>query len=206
MEPALARATQGGKAASTTGWILIILGILAMLLAPITGAAITIALGIVLLVGGIGGLRSAWAHRAGDGWMPILVSALTAIAGLLFLFNVWFGMKLLTMMLIIYFGATGLLRILAGFQLKPRRGWGWLVFDGVVSFVLGAMLWSQFPNPAKWLLGLLFGIQLLFSGIVMLVTGKAVQDIAGAMQDEVDAAGAQEAEVLQTRTEPSDDA
>ena len=169
---------QGGKAVSTMGWIYVVLGLLAIVFPFAAGAGVTIAIGLALLIAGLGGTMAAWQQRKHEGWVPLLVGVLTILAGLMFLFRPWFGMRILTLMLIIYFGATGLLRILAAFQIKPREGWGWVLIDGLVSFVLGALLWSQFPAPAVWLLGLLFGIKLLTFGLVMIMTGKAVQELA----------------------------
>ena len=51
-----------------------------------------------------------------------------------------------------------------------RRGWGWLLASGIVSVVLGWMIWAQWPASGLWVIGLLVGIQLLFTGwsLVML--------------------------------------
>ena len=185
MNTELDAAKEGGRSVSMVGWIYVVLGILAIVFPFAAGAGVTIAIGIALLIGGLGGTMDSWHHRKRDGWAPVIVSVLTVLAGLMFLFRPWFGMKVLTLMLIIYFGATGMMRIIGGFQLKPRDGWGWVVCDGVISFVLGAFLWAAFPAPALWLLGLLFGIKLIAFGMVMIVTGKAVREIA----DEAESAG-----------------
>ena len=186
----LEAAKEGGKSVSIIGWVYVILGLLAIVFPFAAGAGVTIAIGLALLISGLGGTMHAWTWRRVDGWAPIILGVLTVIAGLLFLFRPWFGMKVLTLMLIIWFGAMGFMRILAAFQLKPRDGWGWVLFDGIVSFILGAWLWSAFPEPALWLLGLLFGIKLMFFGIVMIVTGKAVKELAGDMQDAAQRAAA----------------
>jgi len=31
------------------------------------------------------------------------------------------------------------------FQVKPDKGWGWALFSGILSVLLGVMIWSQFP-------------------------------------------------------------
>lgn len=201
MNTPLEGAKAGGKTVSVMGWIYLVLGVLAIVFPFAAGAGVTIAIGIALLIGGLGGTMDAWSHRKHDGWVPVLVGVLTVVAGLMFLFRPWFGMKVLTLMLIIYFGATGLLRIIAAFQLKPRDGWGWVLFDGAVSFILGLMLWMHFPSPAAWLLGLLFGIKLITFGLVMIMTGKAVREIAGEVQERMDAAREVEADVIDTSTQ-----
>ena len=175
-----------GKSVSIMGWVYLIFGIIAIILPQFAGLGITLAIGIALMIAGIGGTMHGWAYRKLDGWAPIIMGVLTAIAGALFLFRPWFGMKVLTLMLIIWFGATGFMRILAAFQLKPAKGWGWVLFDGIVSFVLGAWLWMEFPQPALWLLGLLFGVKLIFFGLVLIMTGKTVQDVADLAKERVE--------------------
>ena len=169
---------EDGRSVSTMGWVYVVLGILAIVFPFAAGAGVTIAIGLALLLGGLGGTINAWQNRGRDGMGPLIVTGLTVLAGVMFLCRPWFGMRVLTVMLIVYFGATGLMRLLVGFQLKPRQGWGWVALDGAISFVLGAWLWSAYPQPALWLLGLLFGIKLMTFGLVMIVTGKAVRELA----------------------------
>ena len=45
----------------------------------------------------------------------------------------------------------------------------WLmILSGIVSLVLAWMIFSGFPGSATWLLGLLFGINLIFTGFYFL--------------------------------------
>ena len=163
MSQQLDGAQAGGQAVSMVGWFHVILGALAIIFPFAAGAFVTVALGIALLLGGIGGAMAGWRLRKVEGMAPFFLALLMALAGLMFLMRPWFGMRVLTMILIIYFGATGMVRLMTAFQLRPREGWGWIALDGAVSFVLGLMLWMAFPQPALWLLGLLFGIKLLFN-------------------------------------------
>ena len=63
------------------------------------------------------------------------------------------------------FIALGVLRITMGLQLR-RVGfpWGWLVFAGLVSLVLGGMIFFQWPTSALWVIGLLVAIEMIFHG------------------------------------------
>ena len=60
-------------------------------------------------------------------------------------------------------------------QLKPAKGWSWVLFSGIVGVILAIMLIGQFPTTAVWLPGLLLGIDLLMSGLTILFTGGAVR-------------------------------
>ena len=61
--------------------------------------------------------------------------------------------------------------IVAGFQAKPIKGWGWLVFSGAVAVILGVLILRDWPGTAQWLVGLLVGIRLIFAGWSMMMMG-----------------------------------
>jgi uncharacterized membrane protein HdeD (DUF308 family) len=52
------------------------------------------------------------------------------------------------------------------------------VLGGLVSIVLGVMIWRQSPLAGVWVLGLFVGIKLVFAGIMMLTLGGAVKAVA----------------------------
>ncbi len=199
MDQQLEGVKQGGKAVSMVGWAYVIFGVLAILFPLLAGGAAVLAIGIIMLLGGIAGLMDAWKHRTADGFLPVIVTALTALAGLMFIFKPGQGLVVVTIVILLWLGATGMMRLIAAFQLRPREGWGWLAFDGAVSFILGLWLWMSMPDVAAWLLGLLIGIKLLFFGIVMIVTGKAVRDIASGVAEQMEAAQEVDADVVDTK-------
>ncbi len=43
-------------------------------------------------------------------------------------------------------------------------GWSWGVFDGVVTLVLGILLWAEWPWSGLWFLGLAVGVSLVLRG------------------------------------------
>lgn len=63
----------------------------------------------------------------------------------------------------------------AGFQLKPERGWGWLLIGGIVTLALAVMIWRRWPVSGTWAIGTLFGINILFSGRGMIFSGGAMR-------------------------------
>ena len=67
-----------------------------------------------------------------------------------------------------------MLKTIYAFQMRPLAGWGWLLFDGNLSVVIGMMLWVQFPSSALWALGILAGISILISGWTMVMLGVAI--------------------------------
>ena len=68
---------------------------------------------------------------------------------------------------------------------RPARrtlvGWFWLLLGGIVGIALGVMIWQQLPSSALSILGLLLGINLVFSGfsfLMLAMSGSATSTAA----------------------------
>jgi uncharacterized membrane protein HdeD (DUF308 family) len=163
------------KRMTTFGIIAIILGFLAMAAPVITGLSIALLLGCLVLAGGV--VRLVWAFQAGsigEGLLKFLLAGLTLICGVLLVANPLFASGFLTILLSLYFIVDGVSEIAVG--LGSRRGW--FIFAGVVSILLGVLLWAQFPLSGAWALGILLGIKLLFIGLIMIMGGSAARSMA----------------------------
>jgi uncharacterized membrane protein HdeD (DUF308 family) len=56
-----------------------------------------------------------------------------------------FASAVLTVVLAVYFILDGIAEIGGGTQLPSGAGGGWLIFGGIVSILLGIMIWAQYP-------------------------------------------------------------
>ena len=85
------------------------------------------------------------------------------------------GMALasLTLVLAIYFLVDGLVMLFAAFSVKPARGWGWLLFNGIITLLLGLLIFGQWPLSGAWAIGILVGVRLLFAGMTMIALGSS---------------------------------
>jgi uncharacterized membrane protein HdeD (DUF308 family) len=63
----------------------------------------------------------------------------------------------------LFFVVGGLLRTIGAAMMKFLN-WGWIVFSGVVSVVLGIMLLVQMPVSSLWFLGFAVGVEMLVDG------------------------------------------
>ena len=79
-------------------------------------------------------------------------------------------------MLSLYFIVDGISEMAVG--LGTRRGW--FTVAGIISIILGCLLWAQFPLSGAWALGILLGIKLLFIGLIMIMGGSAARAMAKA--------------------------
>ncbi|MFO0829527.1 MAG: DUF308 domain-containing protein [Phycisphaerales bacterium] len=163
------------------GILAIFFGVFAMLSPMITGLSVVMMLGGLVAAGGIA--RMIWAFRSGSvgrGILMFAIGVLTLLSGLVMLANPLFASAVLTTLLAIYFVADGILEIIAGIRRRPAKGSWFLILGGIVSLLLGEMLWTQYPLKGLWALGILFGVKLLFIGMTMLAGGTALGNAAAA--------------------------
>ena len=164
------------KLAITIGIILIIVGVLAIAAPLAAGVSITIMVGTLLIIGGIGECFLAFQAGAfGRGLLIFIVGALMAVAGFYMVSQPVAGLAAITLFLTAYFIVSGITEIIAAVQIRPSSGWGWMLFNGIVTLVLGILLWRQFPLSGAWAVGVLFGIKMIFSGWTLVFIGNAVK-------------------------------
>lgn len=144
---------------------LIVLGLLAIL-APIFATAFaTVVLAWVFLIGGVLRIVYAFQGRQGRGFLPkLLLGLLYSVLGILLLTNILEGIITLTLAVGIAIVFEGVFEVVLAFQLRPSPRWSWALFSGIVTIVLGILIWSEWPYNAPWILGLLIGVSFLFTG------------------------------------------
>ena len=172
-------AKAGGKKMTTLGIIAIILGILCLLAPGLTGISALTIVGFIVLAAGI--VRVIWAFQTasfGKGLLMFAIGGLTLLCGIVLIANPLFASGVLTVLLAVYFIFDGISEIVGGIRQRPGSGWGWMLFGGIVSILLGIMIWRQFPLSGVWAIGILLGIKLLFVGLIMVMGGSAVRSMA----------------------------
>jgi uncharacterized membrane protein HdeD (DUF308 family) len=172
-----------------TGWsivvslLMILAGILAIGLPLAAGIAVNFVVAWALMISGVAHLAFGWHIRAmGGAIWQVLLGALYISIGVYLLLRPVAGLVTLTLALAIYLFAEGLLELILSFQVRPRNGWGWLLFDGVVTLILAIMIWRAWPMSTEWVIGTLVGISMIFSGatrlMLSLAAGRLVNKLA----------------------------
>jgi uncharacterized membrane protein HdeD (DUF308 family) len=163
-----------GKNMKWLGILTMFLGLMALASPLMTGISLVILLGSFVLLGGI--MRLIWTFRGlATGPFPILTGILTVICGLIMVSDPILASGFLTILIAIYLVTDGLYEMFAAFGLRPKSGWGWMMFGGVLSLLLGLMIWRQYPLSGAWAMGLFLGFKLLFIGMTMAGVGRAVE-------------------------------
>lgn len=175
------------KDAKTSKWVgilLVIAGFLA-LIAPLgAGLSLTMMIGALLLISG--GAQLVLVFKAGsfgEGILLALFAILSLIAGGYMISQPVAALASLTLFLAAYFIASGVVQAFGAFGARPESGWGWLLFSGVVSVILGVMIWRQFPLSGVWAVGTLVGVQFLMSGWTLIAIGGMARNAVEVAQE-----------------------
>ena len=89
------------------------------------------------------------------------------------------GAETLTLVLASFFIVGGLFRAIGSGMAKFPR-WGWAVFSGIVSVVLGVMLLRQIPISGIWFIGFAIGVDLICDGVAVTSFATAIHQFARA--------------------------
>ncbi len=172
------------RALRIEGVIIVILGILAIFLPQVATLGAGILLGVVLLLAGIFKLRRALQFRGLPGFVLSLAGALLlTMAGIALIVYPWEGVVVLTFILVVLFLLEGFGEIGFALQCRDLPVWGWILASGVASLVIALLLLFHWPSSAIWAIGLLVGINLLFTGAWLLAMGSSLKHLS--MESEV---------------------
>ena len=112
-----------------------------------------------------------WSHRI----LWLLLGALYVFAGIICLQNPFAAATILTLLLGFDLIIGGLVRIFLATRMRHGTPWGWVVFSGIVSFLLGLMIVAQWPASSFFVLGIFLGIDLIFIGSSWITIGMALK-------------------------------
>jgi uncharacterized membrane protein HdeD (DUF308 family) len=159
------------------GILMFACGILAIALPLASSIGIAIILAWLILFAGVWHLIFAFQTRGvGAVLWQILLALLYGIIGLYILMNPLLGVLSLTLVLATFLLIEGVLETIFYFQLRGIQHSGWILFDGIVTLILGILIWAQWPSSAVWVIGTLVGISLIFSGISRFMLALAVRN------------------------------
>lgn len=152
------------------------LGVVAIVSPFVTGAATVIVLGVILLAVGLGQLHSAYSSESGGArFLEIIQGAITTLSAVLVIAHPVFGLKFLTLLLIMYFVADGIWKFIKGMQYISAPGWLWIIASGALSLLLAVMLWKNWPVSGEWVVGTLIGVNLLSTGLSLVAFSRSIK-------------------------------
>jgi len=162
------------------GWLLfggvlsITTGILAVIVPGMFGYILTTLIGALCLVsGGVGLFQATFGKDAAHRALSAMSAALRFAAGAALFFFTDSGMLTLTLILAATFVVEGIFCVVTSLRMRSNPAWFWLLLNGIVAAILGWMIFSKWPMDSEWVIGVLYGIQALFSGVAMIMLALA---------------------------------
>ena len=153
------------------GIVLIVLGTIAIGSAFVMTITSVFFFGWILIVGGVmEAVHAFWREKGWAGFfLDLLTGILYVVAGWMMVTNPQESALLLTLVIAMFLVFEGVFRIVAALAARYPH-WGWVMFNGVISLILGIMIWRRWPYSGLWVIGLFVGIEMLLNGwsLVML--------------------------------------
>jgi uncharacterized membrane protein HdeD (DUF308 family) len=161
------------------GWILalgvalIVLGAIALASPFIWSISSVLVLGWLLIIAGA--LQTAhgfWRRKWSGFFLDLLTGVLYLVLGFMFIDKPLEALLTVTLIIAAALMFVGIMRIVVAVSSNFQH-WIWLLLNGVISLVLGFMIWRGWPETSYFVVGLFIGIDMLFYGwaLVMLALG-----------------------------------
>lgn len=161
------------------GVVLIILGVLAIGSPFLAAAVVTTFVAWLLIFAGAVHLAGAFrSHETGSLIWRLLVGIAYIVCGVYLVSHPVLGVASLTLLLAVLFVVEGALDIAMYFRVRTMERSGWILMDGIVTLLLGVMIYRQWPSSALWAIGTLVGVSLIISGITRVMLSLAVRRTA----------------------------
>jgi len=171
---------RGSTVSVLWGVLLIVFGVMAVVSPFLAAVAVSVVVGYLIILAGVVHLMLAFrAHGAGSMiWKALVGVAYLCFGGYLIVHPV-IGVASLTLVLASLFVLEGVLDIVLYVKMRPVHGSSWVLTDGIVSLLLGLLIYMQWPSSSGWAIGTLVGISLIFSGVARVMMSLAVRRAAG---------------------------
>ena len=159
------------------GVLLLVCGVLSIVFPAVSSVAAISVLSVVLMVAGLATIiGSFWTGKWGGFLVQILVGMLYIAASFAMTKDPLLSVAVITAFVAITFIVMGLFRILATLVIRFPQ-WGWSLLNGCVTFLLGLVILRDFREGDWWIIGLLVGIEMLFSGLAWIMLSLNIRRI-----------------------------
>lgn len=160
-----------------TGIIMVIIGLIGILLPNLISLTLNALISTLFLFSATALAYIAWQSKSKNLSMwfkPFILLAL----GLLVLFHPAVLLSVLGLLLAIYFLMAGFSAMALAFEIKPANGWFFMLFNGLLSFTLGALVLFSWPFSSSWIIGLLIGISFFFDGVALIMISRQASPVS----------------------------
>ncbi len=158
------------------GVSLIILGVLAVGSPFIAAVAVNVVIAWLVVLAGVVHLTVAFhTHEAGSLIWRLLVGLAYVCFGVYLIARPTVGVASLTLVLASLFLVEGVLNIVLFFRIRSLGRSSWVLIDGIITLLLGLMIYTQWPSSSAWAIGTLVGVSMIISGVTRVMLSLAVR-------------------------------
>jgi len=159
------------------GIALVILGLMAISWSVLTTLVSVAIFGWLLLIGGVLTVVHAFLRRRWGGFfIELFAGLLYLLVGLMVVGNPADSAVALTLVIALFLLIGGVFRIVTALTVRFQH-WLWMLLNGVISLLLGMMIWSQWPVSGLWVIGLFIGLDMIFYGWSLVMLALAVRNL-----------------------------
>jgi uncharacterized membrane protein HdeD (DUF308 family) len=154
---------------------MIIAGMIAIFAPLEAGLVVVIVVGWMAIFNGGAQLFYAFSHEARHRWLEGLLGIIYIVAGIYLLMHPVGGLLALTLLIACLLLVYGIFALVLAFRMRPAAGWGWVLFDAIVTILLGLLIYIHWPGTSDFAIGTLIGISFIVSGVSRLMLSLAVR-------------------------------
>jgi uncharacterized membrane protein HdeD (DUF308 family) len=164
------------------GILLIVFGMVAIGSPFLAAVAVNVVIAWLIVLAGVVHVMLAFrAHGAGSVIWKLLVGLAYLFLGAYLILHPVLGVATLTLVLASLFLIEGILNIILFFQMRSLGGSIWVLVDGIITLLLGLMIYLQWPSSSAWAIGILVGVSMIISGVTRVMLSLAVRKATGAV-------------------------
>lgn len=162
-----------------SGIAMLALGLAALIFPVFSTVVATLMVGWMVLFFGAITLFGAFSiHGTGPFFGGLLVALLALAAGVFLLVNPLAGAVALTLMVAGLFSLQGAFEISFAFEMRPHEGWVTMLISGIISVIVTIWIVATWPGISLVLLGVLFGVNFVSTGIAYISLSRVLQHAA----------------------------
>jgi uncharacterized membrane protein HdeD (DUF308 family) len=143
--------------------------------APFASVVTAVFFGVLLLMGGVGQLISAfWAGKWSGFLLQLLIGIFYIVVGIVIVDAPVETAVALTLLIAAFLIVVGIFRIVASVVVQ-FPGWGWQLLNGLVTLLLGVLILKGWPASGLVVIGLFIGIEMMFNGLGWAMLGLEIR-------------------------------
>jgi uncharacterized membrane protein HdeD (DUF308 family) len=164
------------------GIVVLLIGLIAVIWPLMVEKGLLWIIGLLMIVGGctqaFKGLQSG---ERNDKSFNLIAGLLFAVIGIVIIVC-WFSLlAFFTLIIGILFLLQGVWTLMVALSARHAQGHLVMVLSGVLSVIIAILILARWPSSSEYVVGILFGINLIFCGAAMLALGSTLKNTVPAV-------------------------